>query len=73
MGYRAPWRLPAFSFFWGAAVLETLATVFHSGTPLTKDMLKMAMTSVVADTSRRKREIVAQLGYPTITEGLKIV
>lgn len=72
-GYRKPWRLPAFSFFCAAEIMEAMATIFHSRTPLTKDMLCMAMTSVVADTSRMKRELIAELAYPTLMEGLKLV
>jgi hypothetical protein len=72
-GYRKPWRLPPSSFFWAAKALETFAMLFRTGTPLTSDILNMAMTSVVADTSRMKRELLAELAYPTLVEGLKIL
>jgi hypothetical protein len=55
-----------------AAICETFGTIFHTGAPLTHDIIRMAMTSVVADTSRMKREIVPILLYPTLSEGLQI-
>ena len=71
-GFANPRRLPA-GFFYGAATLcEMVATLFRTGTPLTRDMIRVAMTSVVADTSRMKREIVSTLLHPTLAEGLRI-
>ena len=49
-----------------------VATLFRTGTPLTRDIICMAMTSVVADTGRMKREIVSTLLHPTLTDGLRI-
>jgi len=43
-GFAKPRRLPA-GFFYGAATLcEMLATLFRTGTPLTRDMVHMPMT-----------------------------
>ena len=70
-GEPAPWRLPEWTFLWTATLVETAAALMRHGTPLTGDMMKMAMMSVVADTSRMKREILPALAYPTLTEGLK--
>ena len=71
-GDAKPPRLPAVAFYAAAAICETFATIFHTGAPLTHDIIRMAMTSVVADTSRMKREIVPILLYPTLSEGLRI-
>jgi len=71
-GYAKPRRLPAVVFYAAAAMCETFATIFHTGTPLTRDIVRMAMTSVIADTSRMKREIVPTLLYPTLFHGLRI-
>jgi len=68
-GYPPPRRLPEQFFHAAAAILETIASVCHTGTPLTRDMIAMGMTSVVADTSRMKREIVGQLDLPTLSQG----
>lgn len=67
-GYRKPWRLPAFAFYAAAAICETFATVFRTGTPVTRDIVRMEMTSVVTDTRRMKRELVPKLRYPTFND-----
>jgi len=50
-------RLPESAFHAAAYLCETFAAVFHTATPLTHDIVQMGMTSVVAETSRMKREI----------------
>jgi nucleoside-diphosphate-sugar epimerase len=72
-GYRRPWRLPSYCFYAAATLCEGFAVAFHTRTPLTRDMVEMAMTSVVADTSRMKKEILSELSYPTLKEGLAII
>jgi NAD dependent epimerase/dehydratase family enzyme len=72
-GYRKPWRLPKRCFYLAATACEWLATILHSHTPLTRDMIRMGMTSVVADTSRMKQEIQRELLYPTFRQGMTIV
>jgi nucleoside-diphosphate-sugar epimerase len=72
-GFKAPLRLPAFVFYWTAILCETFATIFHTNTPLTRDIVTMGMTSVVADTSRMKNEISATLLFPTLKQGLSII
>ena len=71
--YHKPRRLPEFCFHGAAVFCEILATIFHTRTPLTRDMIHMAMTSVVADTSRTKREIRQDLLYPSFRTGLSIL
>ena len=71
--YRKPWRLPPWCFYAAAVVCEAFATIFHTATPLTWDIVRMGMTSVVADTSRLRREIISILIYPTLQEGLPIL
>ena len=72
-GFKAPLRLPAFVFYWTAVLCEAFATIFHTRTPLTRDIVTMGMTSVVADTSRMKNEISATLLFPTLKQGLAII
>jgi nucleoside-diphosphate-sugar epimerase len=72
-GYHKPRRLPEFCFHGVAGFCEILATIFHTRTPLTRDMIHMAMTSVVADTSRKKHEIRQDLLYPSFRTGLSIL
>jgi nucleoside-diphosphate-sugar epimerase len=68
-GYAKPWRLPAGAFFGAAVLSEVFATVFRTAAPLNRDIVKMGMMSVVADTSRMKNELLAELSYPTLKEG----
>jgi hypothetical protein len=72
-GYRPPRRLPKYFFPAAAAISEAVASICHTGTPLTRDMIAMGMTSVVADTSRIKREIVGRLDYPTLHQGIALL
>jgi NAD dependent epimerase/dehydratase family enzyme len=68
-----PYRIPDWCFYAAAVLCENFATVFHTATPLTRDIVRMGMTSVVADTGRMKREIVGELRFPTLAHGLAIV
>jgi len=72
-GFKAPPRLPESVFYWTAMLCETFATIFHTNTPLTRDIVTMGMTSVVADTSRMKKKISATLLFPTLKQGLAII
>ena len=72
-GFKEPRRLPSFCFYLAAILCETFATIFHTSTPLTRDIITMGMTSVVADTTRMKNEIVSTLMYPTLNEGLELL
>ena len=72
-GFIKPWRLPSSCFYLAAILCESFAAIFRTRTPLRRDIVRMAMTSVVADTSRMKKDIVSQLSYPTLKEGLAII
>lgn len=72
-GFKKPRRLPSVTFYLAAMVCETFATLFRTGTPLTRDIVTMGMTSVVADTTRMKKEIVSELMFPTLRDGLTII
>lgn len=72
-GYRRPRRLPAFCFHGAAFFCEAFATIFHTRTPLTRDMIQMGMRSVVADTTRTKRDLHQDLLYPSYKTGLSML
>jgi NAD dependent epimerase/dehydratase family enzyme len=71
--YPKPIRLPEWAFHAAAYFCETFAAIFRTVTPLNSDIVQMGMTSVVADTSRMKKEIVAKLHFPTLREGVAIL
>jgi nucleoside-diphosphate-sugar epimerase len=72
-GYRRPWRCPRWSFYAAAGCCEMFAAVFRTKSPLTRDFIKIGMASYVADTSRMKRELLSQLTFPTLKEGLVLL
>jgi len=72
-GYPKPWRCPRWMFPLAGASCETLASIFGTKSPLTRDFIKIGMVSSVADTSRMKRELIPQLAYPSLKEGLVLL
>lgn len=71
--YPKPTRLPDPAFHAAAYLCETFAAMFRTATPLNRDIVQMGMTSVVADTSRMKQEIVSELIYPTLDKGMALI
>ncbi len=65
------WRLPAWCLRAAAAVTESFAGFFGTAAPLNRDILRMGMTSAVADTSRCRAELLPKLTCPTLVEGLR--
>jgi nucleoside-diphosphate-sugar epimerase len=72
-GYPRPRRVPEWSVFAAAACCEVFASVFGTISPLTRDFIRIGMASSVADTSRTKSELLPQLEYPTLREGLSLL
>ncbi|MGH7887304.1 MAG: NAD-dependent epimerase/dehydratase family protein, partial [Candidatus Binatia bacterium] len=71
--YPKPIRLPESAFLASAYLCEAFAALFRTATPLNRDIVQMGMTSVVADTSRMKQEIVAELLCPTLDKGMALI
>ncbi len=72
-GHHLPWRLPKWSFFIAATLVELYAAVFNKSAPLTRDFIRIGMASYVSDTTRMRSELLPKLAYPTLTEGLKLL
>ena len=72
-GYPKPWRCPRWMFPVAGASCETFASIFGTKSPLTRDFIKIGMASSVADTSRMKRELLPQLEYPSLKQGLALL
>jgi nucleoside-diphosphate-sugar epimerase len=68
-----PLRLPDWIFPVAGGLCETAALVLRTAAPLNRDIVRAAMTSCVADTSRMKRELLAALAYPSIDDGLRLL
>lgn len=73
LGCHKPWRLPKWMFYAAGASCEGMAWLFNTTAPLTRDLVKAGMTSAVADNSRMKRELLPQLAYPTLSDGINLL
>jgi nucleoside-diphosphate-sugar epimerase len=69
--YPTPWRLPQWCFYLAAWTVEKYARLFGTKSPLTKDFIKIGMVNYVGDTKRMKDELLAELKYPTIEQGIE--
>ncbi len=72
-GYPRPLRCPKWTFYAAAACCETVASVFNTQSPLTRDFIRIGMVSSVANTERMKKELLPTLAYPTLKEGLALL
>lgn len=72
-GFRKPWRLPRWSFYAAGWCCEAFARVFRTPSPLTRDFIKIGMVSHVSDTSRMEKELLPQLAFPTLKDGLVLL
>lgn len=71
--FHRPRRCPGWSFRLAARCCEFFATLFKTASPLTRDLIRIGMASYVSDTSRMKRHLLPQLGYPTLRDGLSLL
>ena len=72
-GFRRPWRCPEWAFHAAAWGCEAFAALFRTPSPLTRDFIKIGMASYVGDTSRMKRELLPELAFPTLRDGLVLL
>lgn len=71
LGDHRPWRLPLPLFYLGALAVEVFATIFRTPAPLHRDFIRIGAASYASDTTRMREDLLPQLQYPTLTEGLK--
>jgi nucleoside-diphosphate-sugar epimerase len=70
-GSPRPLRLPAWCFRTAAWCCQAFTRLLRLPCPMHPDMIRMGMTSAVADTSRFRRELLTQLHYPSLEDGLR--
>ncbi len=70
-GCGKPWNMPLWLIYSAAKVFEFISAVFGVKSPLTKDFIDIGRVSYYGDTSRFRSELVPELKYPTIYEGIK--
>jgi nucleoside-diphosphate-sugar epimerase len=71
--YQKPWRAPRWLFHLAAFCVEIYSTTFGTVSPLTRDFIKIGATSYLSDTSKMKTELVNELNYATLAEGLVLL
>jgi nucleoside-diphosphate-sugar epimerase len=72
-GYPKPWRLPGWTFFAAATAVEAFALVTKKPSPLHRDFIRIGMVSHVGDTTRMKEDLLQELAYPTLDDGLALI
>ena len=66
-----PYRLPVWTIYTAAALCEAFATVFGTQSPLTRDFIRIGRVSHWGDTTRARAELIPELRYRSLEEGLE--
>lgn len=72
-GCNKPWRAPDWLFYAAAYLCELYASLFKTASPLTRDFIRIGMASYTMDTSRMKAELISELSYPSLDEGIRLL
>ena len=70
-GYAKPWRMPLWLIYLAARVFEIVSAIFRTQSPLTEDFIDIGRVSYYGDTSRFRTELLPNLTYRTINEGVE--
>lgn len=70
-GYRKPVRMAVGIIMFVAGIFEFFSFLFNVRSPLTKDFIKIGMVSYYGDTSRMREELLENLTYKNLREGIK--
>jgi nucleoside-diphosphate-sugar epimerase len=68
--YPRSWRLPLWLIQMAAGLCEGIALVGRTRSPLTRDFIRIGRVPYWGDTSRMRQELVRELRYPTLADGL---
>ncbi len=69
-GVPAPWRMPLWIIYTAAWCMEMFAQLAARPSPLTRDFITIGRVSYCGDTRRTQAELLAELQYPTLHDGL---
>ena len=72
-GYKKPWRMPVGLIMTAARIFEFFSMIFGTRSPLTKDFVKIGMSSYYGDTIRMRKELLPELKYNTYKEGIETI
>jgi hypothetical protein len=65
-----PFRVPVWSIYAAAALCEAFAALFGTRAPLMRDFIRLGRVSHWGDTRRARMELLPELRYRTLEEGL---
>lgn len=68
---KRPWRMPLGLIHAAAGIFELFSRVFGTPSPLTRDFIDIGRVSYYGDTSRFRDELLHDLKYRNIEEGLR--
>lgn len=71
-GHPRPWRMPEAMIFAAAALFELASSLFGTKSPLTRDFVRIGMVPYYGDTDRFRQELLPELKYRTMREGVEI-
>jgi nucleoside-diphosphate-sugar epimerase len=71
--YAKTWRAPSWLFPIAGGLTEIGAWLLDKPAPLTRDFIRIGMASYVSDTERMKAELLPELAYPTLQDGLELL
>ncbi len=70
-GVKRPWRMPLWLIYLAASAFEMVSKAFDTKSPLTKDFIDIGRVSYYGDTYRFRRELLSDLKFPNIDEGIE--
>ena len=68
---KKPWRMPLWLIYLAAEVFELVSRSFGTLSPLTKDFIDIGRVSYYGDTSTFRKELLPDLVYPTVYDGIQ--
>ena len=70
-GYHKPWRMPLWFIYFAAFIFESASRLSGTKSPLTRDFITIGRVPYYGDTSRFRSELLTDLKYRNIYEGLE--
>jgi len=70
--YHKPWRMPNWMIKTAAQGFELFSAVFKTRSPLTKDFVTIGQVSYYGDTKRTRNELLPELKYKTLEDGISL-
>jgi nucleoside-diphosphate-sugar epimerase len=67
---KRPFRVPVWSLYAVASLCEIVAAALKKPSPLTRDFITIGRVSHWGDTKRARDELIPELKYPTLDDGL---